>query len=182
MTRINKDTFEGEYSISGEIVTLRGKINDTIKGHTIRYMAASPADRRMSFSGSGLPYSSPQMAFGNSPSRGDIEPGVENSFEIEFEMPNSYYTNLGTNLICPSVYLKYENGIETVTINIELTDPIPYRMLTYPSRYTLARTNADFYQNILPLPVRTQEQILRDSAYPSKNMMHSNFWGSRPPV
>lgn len=182
VVKVTKDSFVGEYKIDGEIVTLNGSINDTIKGYTLRYMAASPADRRMSYSGSGLPYASPQMAFENSPSKGEIELDLGNSFTVSFEMPSSYYTNLGTNLIQPSVYLKYNNGVEDITISIELAQPIPYRMLTYPSRHTLPRTGADFYQDILPLPVRTQEQILRDSAYPSKNSMYSNFWGLRPPV
>ena len=39
-----------------------------------------------------------------------------------------------------------------------------------------------FYKSLQTLPVRSQEQILRDSAYPKKNKMPKNFWGLTPPV
>lgn len=180
--KINTETLTGEFSIEKDIVTIKGSINDTIKGHTIRYMAASPVEKRMSFSGSGLPYSSPLMAFDNSKNKGHIEVGLNNSFSFSIEMPSSYYTNLGTNLIPPSVYIKYNNGISEITIDIQLAEPVPYRMLTYPSTNTMARKNANFYQSILPLPVRTQEEILLSSSYPKKNAMYNNFWGLKPPV
>ena len=38
-----------------------------------------------------------------------------------------------------------------------------------------------FYHNPR-LTVRSQEQILRDSGYPSENKMPDDFWGKRPPV
>jgi hypothetical protein len=44
-------------------------------------------------------------------------------------------------------------------------------------RNTAARTNSLFYKGRDDLPIRTQEQILRDSGYPDKNIMPPNFWG-----
>ena len=32
------------------------------------------------------------------------------------------------------------------------------------------------------LPIRTQEQVLRDSSYPEDNRMPSDFWGLKPPI
>ena len=180
--KIETETLTGEFDIDNDIVTIKGNINDTIKDHTLQYMAASPVEKRMSFSGSGLPYSSPLMAFENSKNKGIIEVGLNNSFTFSIEMPSAYYTNLGTNLIPPSLYIKYNNGISVITINIQLAEPVPYRLLTYPSTHTMARKNANFYQDILPLPVRTQEEILISSSYPKQNAMYTNFWGLKPPV
>ena len=63
---------------------------------------------------------------------------------------------------------------------IRLGNGIPFRTLTWPS---LRNWNKGplFYEN-KDLPVRTQYQILVDSAYPDKNVMPSNFWGKKPPV
>ena len=59
---------------------------------------------------------------------------------------------------------------------------IPFRMLTYQQTpVTVSRDSPNFYNGGFNLPVRTQEQILRDSAYPDKNTMPKNFWGLRPP-
>ena len=182
MKNITDGTFTGTIEIDGEFVMIKGNIKDTIKNHTLRYLAASPVEKRMSFSGSGLPYSSAEMAFENSKNKGDIEAGLDNYINIKIDMPSAFYTGLGTVLVAPTVYIKYNNGIEDVVIDIKIAEPVPYRMLTYPSTHTLPRKNADFYHSILPLPVRTQEQIIRDSQYPSKNIMHSNFWGLKPPV
>ena len=38
-----------------------------------------------------------------------------------------------------------------------------------------------FYYNP-DLPIRTQEQILIDSAYPCSNQEPNNFWGLTPPT
>ena len=38
-----------------------------------------------------------------------------------------------------------------------------------------------YYCSKTKLPVRTQEQVLRDSGYPEDNKMHDDFWGLRPP-
>jgi hypothetical protein len=55
-------------------------------------------------------------------------------------------------------------------------------MLSYPMQNTLPRKDAMFYKYGWLMPVRTQEQILRDSAYPDENKMASNFWGLKPPL
>ena len=39
-----------------------------------------------------------------------------------------------------------------------------------------------FYHCGNSLPVRTQEQVLRDSGYPEDNRMPDNFWGLKPPM
>ena len=55
-------------------------------------------------------------------------------------------------------------------------------MLTYPPPPSSApRCSSIFYSGRNKLPVRTQEQILRDSSYPCINKMPDNFWGLAVP-
>jgi hypothetical protein len=158
---------------------IKGNINESVKDFSIMYYACSPVDRRTSLSGSGLPYANSDMAFGNTPNKGIIQLGQENAFTIKMTMPGSFYEHLGTVLIPPTVYIKYNNGVSDINVDIPVAYPVPYRLLTYPSEFTNPRTGADFYYN--QLPVRSQEQIFRDSEYPSTNVMADNFWGLKPP-
>lgn len=161
-------------------VVVRGVIHDTVPSGTIRYMAASPADRRASYSGSGLPFHSAKQAMIDTPSKGTLKLRA-NTFEVPLLFPNSYYINLGNQLIPPTLFLSYENASgDNKVINIKLSDPIPYRLLGYPCDFTQARSGADFYHAHHNLPVRSQEQVLRDSAYPDKNKMSADFWGLKP--
>ena len=65
---------------------------------------------------------------------------------------------------------------------IKLGNGIPFRMLTYPPSYdSVPRVNPHFYSGRDNLVHRTQAQILKDSAFPSKNEMPSNFWGNAVP-
>ena len=174
------DFCSGNIKIESDIVTIIGNIDESVTNYTLEYSACSPADRRMSVSGSGLPYANEKMAFENSPNKGAVKLGKENSFTIFIKMPGSYYENLGSILIPPTVFLKYNNGIKNVLVDIPIAHPVPYRLLSYPSEFTRKREGADFYSN--SLPTRSQEQILRDSAYPDVNMMEENFWGLKPPM
>jgi hypothetical protein len=163
-------------------VIVTGVILDNIKGNIVNYMAASPADRRASFSGSGFPFSSEDQAFGNSPSKGVIKLDNRN-FEIKLLFPNSFYVSLGNKLIPPTLFLKYTTTSDTErVITIKLGEQIPYRFLGYPNEYTMPRKDATFYHAHHNLPVRTQEAVLRDSAYPHVNKMDADFWGLRPSV
>lgn len=161
-------------------IQIKGNIRESVKDFSIMYSACSPVDKRTSLSGSGLPYANVDMAFGNSPNKGVVNLGQDNFFNIEMQMPGSFYEHLGTILIPPTVFIKYNNGVSNITIDIPIAYPVPYRLLTYPSEFTNPRLGADFYYN--NLPVRSQEMILRDSAYPELNKMEENFWGLKPPM
>lgn len=167
--------------INKKQLVLRGAIKDTVTDGHVRFVAAAPMDRRASFSGSGLPFANAQQAFENTPNKGDIQLQMNNHFEIMLEsIPNSYYAGLGTVLIPPSVFIMYHNGSEIIKLSIQVAEPVAYRMLTYPMSSTFSRKSAAFYAGGYELPVRTQEQILMDSAYPSDGLMQKNFWGLRP--
>ena len=151
-----------------------------VDNNIVSYLAANPIDRHQSFPGSGLPFASPYIAIENTPSRGTLTLDYGRSATLKIPIPNSYYAGLGTVLIPPTVYLVFKsNGREQVA-KVKVDEPIPQRTLTYDYR----RTSAMFYDNLLKLPVRSQEQILRDSAYspvpqPSQK---SVFWGLKPAV
>jgi len=123
------------------------------------------------------------MAFDNTPNKGSVKVSPGNSFSIQIKYPNSYYAGLGTVIIPPTLFISFmdNNDVETV-VHIPVSKGIPYRLLTYPMQYTKARKDCMFYEGGWELPVRTQEQILLDSAYPSRNRMDDNFWGLKPPM
>ena len=74
-------------------------------------------------------------------------------FEIDLQMPNSYYTKLFNQLTKPELMLKYNTNKETRILRIPIANSIPYRTLTYP----YIRTSPEFYN--VPLPVRTQTMV-----------------------
>lgn len=155
-----------------------GKVKEQVKDDIIHYFAASPPDHRSTYTGSGLPFANQSQAFDNSPNIGAVKL-MDNTFEIKLMYPNSYYVGLGTVYIPPTIFIKYINieGTER-TFAIKVSHGIPYRTLTYPQN----RKDPGFYKDGWAMPVRTQEQILRDSDYPVKNEMPSNHWGLKPPL
>lgn len=167
--------------ISSTEVTIEGRLTipGRSPGSTVSYLAAAPPDFRSSFSGSGLPFTSPAMALENTPNKGTapLNP-TDQTFQITIQMPNSYYAGHGTVLVPPTLYITYTLPTgKPHTVAVQIDEPIPYRTLTYPNN----RTSAMFYD--VPLPVRSQEQILLDSAYPQEStLMPQNHWGFKPPL
>lgn len=173
---------KGEIAIINSDVELTGNIEEPVKDKTLYYIAATPPDHRASFTGSGLPFANQLQAFDNTPNQGQVTLDDQNRFKIDLIMPNSYMVGLGSVTVGPVVYLQYinmEGSLRTITVHI--SHGIPYRSLTYPM-YPRARRNVTFYDSQFYLPVRTQEQILRDSAYPRTNVMPENHWGLKPPL
>jgi hypothetical protein len=156
-------------------ITVHGTITDIVDNGKIEYLAAAPADYHFSFSGSGLPFANPEQAFGNTPNKGIIELNG-NSFVLRLLRPNAYYEKLGKVLIEPTIYLHYMSGGVKRTLDVKLTDSIPYRLLAYP----IFRKGPEFYEGTSELPIRTQEQIIRDGKYPCKNKEYVPFWGLKP--
>lgn len=159
-------------------ITVFGRINERVHGNVIRYAAASPPDYRATYTGSGLPFANEAQAFYNTPNSGYVTL-IDNTFEVKLMYPNSYYVGLGTVIMPPTLYIYYQNtqGEERV-VNVKISNGIPYRTLTYPKQ----RDSAVFYSKGWSLPVRTQEQVLRDSGYPATNTMPDDHWGLKPPM
>ena len=162
-------------------IIVTGTIEEKVKDNKILYIAATPADYRANYTGSGLPFYNQLQAFDNTPNIGIVDIGTDNSFEIKLLMPNSYMVGLGSVTIPPTLYIEFidVNG-KKKNISIKVSNGIPYRTLTYPLT-PRPRDSPTFYDSQFYLPVRSQEQILLDSGYPKNNNMPNNHWGLKPP-
>ena len=171
-----------EQDIDGEF-TVRGFEADIDSDSTVIFWAANPPTYNGSFTGSGLPFPNPEIAYQNTINKGTVKTqGGYYEFKIRF--PNAYYVGLGSKYVEPCVHIKIcqpngENKLKT----IKLGNGIPFRTLSHSNgeRNLPSRNNCNFYQGRDNLPSRTQEQILRDSQYPEDNKMPANFWGGSVP-
>lgn len=174
---VTEDAGEGEYVVNGH--------TDAPDGSMVLFWAPCPPNYNGSYSGSALPYPSPLIAFDNTPNKGAVRVSG-GTFKFNLRFPGSFYAGLGTYYVPPQVYYKIcaggDTSQESQVHSITLGDGIPFRTLTYPPPpNTAPRRNCMFYDGRDKLPVRTQEQILRDSGYPDKNLLPPNFWGSSIP-
>jgi hypothetical protein len=163
-----------------QYVVVNGVLNDELYGLSlknklfVKYWAAQSPTYNGSFSGSGLPFANEEMAFQGTKNYG-VVPVEKGKFSLSVHYPNSYYKE-GV-LISPQIKIKvcnHENIAVSPIQQIHVGGSIPFRRLSYePNRCVM------FYKNE-NLPVRNQEQILLDSAYPRQNKIPSNFWGVTP--
>lgn len=169
-----------------DFVKVQGKVREEPDGNRLYYFAASPPDRRQSFSGSGLPFMNADQAFDGTPNVGALSVASGGRFDIDILCPNAYYVGLGTQYVPPTLHVWYTKNGFRKDAAIKVNNGIPFRTLTYPTLPTRPRDGPMFYKPVETL-ARTQEQILRDSAYPSKHAIKTeyampyNFWGLRPP-
>ena len=156
-------------------IQISGIVNVENENPSLFFWAAAPADHGTSFSGSGLPYPNPEVAFENTPNTGKVI-AINKKFMFRIKTPNAYYAALGTGYIPPTVNIKIcgENDNNQIT-SIQIDAGIPFRSLTHIKNHT-----AQFY-DVQEKEVRTQEEILRSSAFPTTNKIPTNFWGLKPP-
>jgi hypothetical protein len=164
--------------------TVKKELENLANEKTIymKYWAANPVTINSSFSGSGLPFQNEFQAFDNNVNRGKVKI-VDGKFTFYLQTPNSYYLNMGTVLIGPEIKIQAfdekNNAITDIQI-ISICEPIPFRTLTWPAQRDWNKGPL-FYVNDKMPPVRTQYQILMDSAYPADGKTPANFWGKKPP-
>ena len=171
----------GDYIVSGKLK------NNLIKYANqqnvfVKYWASNSPNYRTSFSGSGLPFPNEEVAFQESDNIGMVKLNND-SFIIKIHYPNSYYINMGTKLIPPQIKLRLVDSKDeplSEVYKINLGNSIPFRSLSWNPQRDWNKGPLFFCNP--NLPIRTQEQILRDSAYPSKNVQPENFWGLKPPM
>lgn len=163
--------------------------NEIVDGDVVEYIAANPVDRRMSFSGSALPYADARQAFYGTPNRGKVHLNSKsNTYELRFAAPpSSYYANLKGDLVPPTVYILWRSQGKLRRGSLRLGEPVPFRSISMPRRPSGNHRTVATYD--VPYPfMRSQEEILIASAYPSYNAENMeakeppNFWGTRPPV
>lgn len=176
----NKQEDDGDLLVQFEIT-------EPVDNNTVHWVAAAPMDRRASASGSGLPFYNAVQAFEGTPNRGASSADAQTGkYTVPLQMPNSYYTDLGAVLVPPTVFVSYTTGGGRTkrTAQIRVGNPVPFRTLTYPHKRACA-SGVGFYGGSSggwDLPVRTQEQVLRDSGYPRKDVVPDPFWGLKPPL
>jgi hypothetical protein len=88
-------------------ITIQGSCN--VQGATeVKYAAAAPADLRMSYMGSGLPYANEEVAYEGSPNIGRV--AIQSGqFQFKLVSPNAYYKNNGSTLVQPHVHFTINN-------------------------------------------------------------------------
>ena len=176
---INKNEL-GHYIITGTLKGIMNKLSSSGNAH-LKYWASNSPNYSVNYSGSALPFPNEDIAFDDTNNYGMVKING-GSFTIKLNYPNSYYKELGKVYVPPQVKLRLvtEEGLKISEVyKINLGDGVPFRSLTWP-RNRNWNAGPMFYCNN-NLPVRTQEQILKDSAYPSTNTEPKNFWGSMPP-
>ena len=126
----------------------------------VSYVAAAPAERRASFEGSCLPFGSERQAFDSTPTRGSAAIDEDGRFEVRMRAPNSYYTDLGTTLVPPTLYVR----TRSLSGSVQVDAPVPFRTLWYPAE----RDGPTFYQHPSPRSqqARSQQDLLVASGYP----------------
>lgn len=163
------------------MIVVEGRLsNKPDPGTDVTYMAASPPDRGSSFSGSGFPFTCESMAFDSTPNKGMLHVDVDGNYVVNILHPNSFYQRLGSDLVPPTLFIRYKYLGKEIVVAREIGNPIPFRTLTYPR----ARHDVTFYSkgcgDVMnqDTDVKTQEQILRDSGYPYCAMEQPvDFWG-----
>ncbi len=155
-------------------------------GAAVDYAAAAPADRRSSFTGSGLPFANERQAYEGSPNRGSEVAGANGVVSVTLDgPPNAYYAGLGTLLVPPVLQVQYVDASGVArrgALSLASVAGIPYRTNTYQR----SRVGVDFY-NVPEKPARSQPEILAASAYPvdaqraAERSMDADFWHGKPP-
>ena len=165
-----------EQDINGDFI-VRGFEPSIISSATIIFWAANPPTYNGSFTGSGIPFPNPEIAYHNTINKGSVKT-IGGHYEFKIRFPNAYYVGLGSKYIEPCVHIKIcqEDGDDQIK-TIKLGKGIPFRTLSHSNTqvHTYSKDNSSFYIGRDKSTMRTQEQILRDSQYPSDNKMPDNF-------
>jgi hypothetical protein len=178
----NKDLCNGTvlYNGSGDL-TVKGQLKNPSAQTTIYFWAAAPPTKGTSFSGSGMPYPNPLVAYDRTPNKGVVTT-VNGNFTFSIKYPNAYYIGLGSLYIPPHINFKVcSPGVADAYFSVQIDDGIPFRMLTYPAPPTKKPRLSPMFYCEPERGARSQEEILLASKYPSNNTMPDNFWGNRPP-
>ena len=116
-----------ESETSGRFV-VKGSLKDSNKNGLVKFIAANAPDYRQSYSGSGLPFPNPEIAYENTPNKGTARV-VDGNFQFSIDYPNSFYANQGTNLLPPHVLIRLCDGSDDVEV-VQLGEGIPHRTLS----------------------------------------------------
>ena len=143
-----------------DILSISGNVVDAPSYTEMIMIAANPIDRMMNYSGSGLPYPTPYIAFEGTPNQYVI--GGDGVINTMFARPNSYYSTDTYTRIQPSVFVKlYKNNTEEpITIQFKLEDKHPLKSVFY--RKERSERGPYFYEKKADIiGVRSQYEIIK---------------------
>lgn len=172
----------GILTVVGNKIQVTGNIKDT-RYNKLMYWAAAPARVGLSFSGNGLPFANPDMAYENTPNKGEVMlNGGTFSFTLD-SVPNAYYVGNGTLYMPPHMTMKVCQGnqCEDKYVTVKIDEGMPFRTLTYPAPPSKKPRDGPLFYLEPWHGARTQEQILRARGYPEQNITPDNFWGKAVP-
>jgi hypothetical protein len=172
----------GTLTVVGSKIQVSGQIKDT--SYTkLMYWAAAPTKVGLSFSGNGLPFANPSIAYENTPNKGEVSlNGGSFTFTLN-SVPNAYYVGNGTLYMPPHMTLKVcgSNGCDERHVTVKIDEGVPFRTLTYPAPPSKKPRDGPLFYLEPWHGARTQEEILRARGYPDKNITPNNFWGNAVP-
>jgi hypothetical protein len=158
-----------------------------VDGDRVYYITSKAADRRASFSGSGIPYVNAAQAFQGTRNHGYAEHIGGNTYKafLPEGLPGSYYeSDMSGRLVPPVIHVRWRSNGQNMRSKVKIAEAIPFRSSTLPYRGD-SRT-VSFYDDTKYPVVRSQEAILIASAYPALKASTGeasepdNFWGTKP--
>ena len=158
---LENDHVELHANVMEQTVYLTGSIKRPSNYNEKYIMAPNPIDRMLNYSGSGLPFPCPSIAFENTPNYYEIPKDGE--IQAIFTYPNSYYTMETQEKIIPSIFITLKrNGATPLYYQMQLEDTLPLRTsTTYRPAF---KKGPEFYakkEEIMGIPP-SQEWILRN--------------------
>lgn len=164
----------GKIFITGHILALPGPM-------TIKWRAAAPSTKGMSFSGSGFPHPNQEQAYDVRSTSGELK-STAGMFKLTLdEMPGAYYSGLGSIYVPPHVEFDAMNSTgKTWKGTVLLAEyDIPFRWISgsppgIPSSNNPDEGRAMFYKWNPDSGVRSQEAILRSRAFPTLASFSTN--------
>lgn len=141
---------------------IQGKLSKASRYDERTLMAANPIDRMMNYSGSGLAFTNPEIAFENTPNLYLIPD--DGRIYTTFSFPNSYYTKDTLNRVPPSIFIVLKKVNEpTLYYQVKLEQPLPLKTSTtyrpeHDQKGPMFYTEKEIVMGVPP----SQEWILRN--------------------
>jgi hypothetical protein len=110
----NSDNITLTFNLKNEKIYMKGNAK-----YDLMYIAPKPMEKRLSYSGSGLPFSNEDMALYNTKTQGKISKG---DFKLVFDYPNTHYEFCSANLLKP--YIKFTNLQNNSIDHVVLGNPL----------------------------------------------------------
>lgn len=147
--------------VKDDKIHLVGKISNPKQYQDKFIIAANPIDRMLNYSGSGLPFPCPSIAFEQTPNYFKIPD--DGSIDTTFTYPNSYYIMETHKKVVPSVFITLKNkNEEPIYYQMPLEDKLPLKTtVTYRPEHKLGPEFYDRKEIAMGIPP-SQEWILRN--------------------